>query len=84
MVKIEAPICLATSVVSEVLPIAIQQPNPGVTSTDSELLPGCAVCVRLSNLWLTGEWQCPRCHGPNPDVAARLRIEYAKSNRSLT
>jgi hypothetical protein len=36
----------------------------------------CEVCSRLRNLWLTGEWACPRC-GPLPvETAARLREEY--------
>jgi hypothetical protein len=37
----------------------------------------CPVCVRLRNLWLTGEWTCPRCKGPSPEMAARLRVIYS-------
>ena len=38
---------------------------------------GCPVCVTLRNLWLTGEWTCPRCHGPSPEVAVQLRVLYS-------
>ncbi|WP_020468067.1 hypothetical protein [Zavarzinella formosa] len=37
----------------------------------------CETCVRLKNLIDTGEWVCPKCHGPDPVTAARLRTEYA-------
>jgi hypothetical protein len=37
---------------------------------------GCEVCCRLLNLWLTGEWKCPRCHEPSAEVADKLRLSY--------
>jgi Zn finger protein HypA/HybF involved in hydrogenase expression len=39
----------------------------------------CEICTKLNNLWQTGEWTCPRCHGPSPDIAARLQAEYSKT-----
>ncbi len=50
-----------------------------VIPEEPKLVPGCEVCTKLQNLWLTGEWVCPRCHGPSPDVAVHLRSEYAKT-----
>jgi hypothetical protein len=45
----------------------------------------CPVHTRLLNLWLTGEWQCPCCGGPDPLTAARLRYEYSLNpNREET
>ena len=32
----------------------------------------CPVCRRLLNLWLTGEWTCPRCGGPEMEIRASL------------
>lgn len=34
---------------------------------------------RLLALWLTGEWSCPRCGGPDTDMAARLYDEYTQN-----
>jgi hypothetical protein len=56
-----------------------RQPDDDTTLDEPRLVPGCDACARLLNLWLTGEWTCPRCHGPSPDVAVRLRTEYAKT-----
>lgn len=39
-------------------------------------LEPCPVHSRLLHLWLTGEWQCPGCGGPDRQTAARLHYEY--------
>ncbi|QJX01350.1 hypothetical protein FTUN_8994 (plasmid) [Frigoriglobus tundricola] len=44
-----------------------------LTASRDEFLGNCPVCRRLLNFWLTGEWQCPRCGGPTPDVSDKLR-----------
>ncbi|HUT91417.1 MAG TPA: hypothetical protein VMY37_18105 [Thermoguttaceae bacterium] len=36
----------------------------------------CEVCKALLNLWLTGEWRCPACGGPDADTAAILNRDY--------
>jgi hypothetical protein len=39
-------------------------------------LDPCPVHSHLLNLWLTGEWQCPRCGSPDQLTAARLQYEH--------
>jgi len=36
----------------------------------------CDVCEARVSLWLTGEWCCPKCGGPAPDIARILYVEY--------
>lgn len=57
--------------------VEVRRVNREDTQVVSERIPGCDVCNRLRNLWLTGEWRCPRCGGPSPAVAAQLQLDYA-------
>jgi hypothetical protein len=58
-------------------------PSPEVVAVASAVaqasapLP-CPTCARLRNLYLTGEFHCPRCGGPSPEVAEALAVEYAR------
>jgi hypothetical protein len=47
-------------------------------------LEPCLVHSRLLNLWLTGEWQCPGCGGPDHLTAARLHYDYTLNPKRTT
>jgi hypothetical protein len=47
-----------------------------MTASEPEGIEECPIHSRLLNLWLTGEWRCPGCGGPDRLTAARLHDEY--------
>ncbi len=52
-------------------------PTPAPVAREAVTQPAdCEVCSRLLNLWLSGEWVCPRCGGPDLAVRDVLRSNY--------